>query len=142
MIQKFFARKKKEKLGLNEFLKNKPILLEEELSDFKFKIFADEAICTVIPGRGGDGKDSRIITRSITTGNYDGGNGGKGGDIIFKAVASVDCNLSQFSNHEFLSAEGKDGRNNYTKGKDAKNLQVALPVGTQVMQSKIDKRQK
>lgn len=121
-LQRFFARKQKEKLGINQFLKKKSIILEEELSDFKFKVFADEAICKVYAGKGGDGKQSRVITRIITTGNYDGGNGGKGGDIIFKAASNVDYNLSQFSNHEFFSAEGHDGRIKYTQGKMAKPL--------------------
>jgi len=96
-------------------------------------MFVDSAKVEVKAGRGGNGIISFRRERYIARGGPDGGDGGDGGDVIF--VASNNQNtLSKFRIHKELKAEnGRNGAKAKRHGKSGDDLEVFVPVGTQVL---------
>lgn len=92
--------------------------------------FVDKVSVTVEAGKGGDGKLSFRHEKFIDKGGPDGGDGGDGGHVIL--VASRNQNtLAAFRYQKELKAEpGQPGGKQRKHGKRAKNLLVAVPVGT------------
>lgn len=95
-------------------------------------MFVDTAKVIIRAGKGGNGAVSFRHEIYIPKGGPDGGDGGKGGDVIF--VASKDCNtLVDFKFQPKLIAEdGKAGSGQKSSGKSGKDLEVEVPVGTVV----------
>jgi GTP-binding protein len=93
--------------------------------------FIDKALVIVKAGDGGDGHLSFRHEKFIDKGGPDGGDGGKGGDVIL--VASRNQNtLSNFRFQKELTAEfGQPGGKTRKHGKNGKDLLVHVPVGTQ-----------
>ena len=94
--------------------------------------FIDTAEVRVVAGDGGNGRTSFRKEKFVDRGGPDGGDGGKGGDIVF--VASRNQNtLMNFRYHRELTAErGGDGGKTRKHGRGGKDLRVAVPVGTVV----------
>ncbi len=94
--------------------------------------FIDTATVRVAAGNGGNGRTSFRQEKFVDRGGPDGGDGGKGGDIVF--VASRNQNtLMNFRYHRELGAEhGGDGGKTRKHGRNGKDLEVAVPVGTVV----------
>ena len=94
--------------------------------------FIDTAEVRVVAGDGGNGRTSFRKEKFVDRGGPDGGDGGKGGDIVF--VASRNQNtLMDFRYHRELTAErGGDGGKTRKHGRGGKDLRVAVPVGTVV----------
>jgi len=92
--------------------------------------FVDKVTVTAIAGNGGDGKLSFRHEKFIAKGGPDGGDGGKGGDIVL--VASRNQNtLAAFRYRKELKAEaGHSGGKSRKHGRSAPDLLVAVPVGT------------
>jgi len=92
--------------------------------------FIDQAIITVTAGDGGNGSVSFRREKYVPAGGPDGGDGGKGGDVILE----TDPNLSTLSEFRFkrkFSAErGTDGSARNRIGKDGAALSIRVPVGT------------
>jgi GTP-binding protein len=95
-------------------------------------MFVDTAKVVIAAGKGGDGAVSFRHEIYIPKGGPDGGDGGKGGDVVF--VASKDCNtLIDFRFQPELRAEpGKNGSGQRSSGRSGKDLLVEVPVGTVV----------
>ncbi|MDO4730283.1 MAG: GTPase ObgE [Candidatus Saccharibacteria bacterium] len=95
-------------------------------------MFVDTAKVIIRAGKGGNGAVSFRHEIYIPKGGPDGGDGGKGGDVVF--VASKDCNtLVDFKFQPKLVAEdGKAGSGQKSSGKSGKDLEVEVPVGTVV----------
>jgi GTP-binding protein len=95
-------------------------------------MFVDTAKVIIRAGKGGNGAISFRREIYIPKGGPDGGDGGKGGDVVF--VASKDCNtLIDFRFQPKLIAEdGKAGSGQKSSGKSGKDLLVEVPVGTAV----------
>ncbi len=95
-------------------------------------MFVDIAKIRIKAGNGGDGAVS--FHRDIYTayGGPDGGNGGRGGSIVFQA----DSNLSTLSNFrykkKFFAANGQNGASGKKSGKSAEDLIIKVPYGTLV----------
>ncbi len=98
-------------------------------------MFVDTAKVIIRAGKGGNGAISFRREIYIPKGGPDGGDGGKGGDVVF--VASKDCNtLIDFRFQPKLIAEdGKAGSGQKSSGKSGKDLEVEVPVGTVVKRS-------
>lgn len=93
-------------------------------------MFADTAKIHLKAGRGGDGAVSFRREIYIPKGGPDGGNGGKGGDIIFVADKDTDT-LVDFRFNPLLAAEnGKNGAGSRSAGRSGENLILKVPVGT------------
>ena len=93
-------------------------------------MFVDTAKVLISAGKGGDGSVSFRHEIYVDKGGPDGGDGGKGGDVIF--VASEDTNtLADFRYNPNLKAEeGQNGSKANRRGKSGEDLRVKVPVGT------------
>lgn len=93
-------------------------------------MFVDTAKVIIQAGKGGDGAVSFRHEIYVDKGGPDGGDGGKGGDVIFKA--SEDTNtLADFRYKPELKAElGQNGSKANRRGKSGEDLIVKVPVGT------------
>lgn len=95
-------------------------------------MFIDRVKITLVAGNGGNGVVAWRREKYIPKGGPSGGNGGKGGSIIFKADANV-FSLEDYRNKRILKAEnGKSGGRNNQQGKTAKDLVLKVPCGTLV----------
>lgn len=95
-------------------------------------MFVDKARVSLKAGKGGDGAVSFRHEIYIPKGGPDGGDGGKGGDIIFRADKNTNT-LIDFRFTPILAAEnGKNGSGQRAAGRSGKNLIVDVPIGTVV----------
>lgn len=96
-------------------------------------MFVDEAKFSVVAGKGGDGCVSFRREKYIPKGGPDGGDGGRGGDVVFLAVDNIHT-LSDYRMQQVFSAEkGKQGEKNNRTGKSGEKLILPVPVGTQIL---------
>ena len=95
-------------------------------------MFIDKAVVLIKAGDGGNGIVSFRRERYVAYGGPDGGDGGRGGNVIF--VASRNQNtLASFRFQKELSAQnGKPGQDSDKHGRNGENLEVQVPVGTMV----------
>ena len=92
--------------------------------------FVDEAKIYVRAGHGGRGCVSFRREKFVPKGGPDGGDGGKGGDVIFRAAESHHTLLDlKYQQHQFAKNGGHGSGNNRT-GRSAEDLEVLVPVGT------------
>jgi GTPase len=95
-------------------------------------VFHDRARIHVRAGRGGDGGLSFRREKFVPKGGPDGGDGGRGGDIVLVADAAL-RDLSGFrAKRKFLAASGGNGRGTRKHGADGETIELTVPVGTQV----------
>ncbi|RLB10499.1 MAG: GTPase ObgE, partial [Deltaproteobacteria bacterium] len=94
--------------------------------------FLDEVVIKVKSGDGGNGCISFRREKYVPKGGPDGGDGGKGGDVILKANSGI-YSLSHFAFKKFFEAKrGAHGRGKNCSGKDGESLVLEVPVGTVV----------
>ncbi len=95
-------------------------------------MFIDVATVGLKAGKGGDGVVSFRHEKYIDKGGPDGGDGGRGGDIVFRATKRLNT-LVQFRYKPELSAEnGQPGSKRNKRGKTGESLIVDVPIGTVV----------
>lgn len=95
-------------------------------------MFYDEAQITVVAGRGGDGVVSFRRESMVPRGGPDGGNGGRGGDVILIVNRHLNT-LSPFRyQRRFVAPDGKPGRGKNQTGRSGKPLYISVPPGTVV----------
>jgi GTP-binding protein len=96
-------------------------------------MFHDRVNLTVIAGRGGDGSIHFRREKFVPKGGPDGGDGGRGGDVVF--VASPHRrDLSGFrSNQKVRAGRGGAGSGSLSTGEDGDDVVLDVPVGTQVL---------
>lgn len=99
-------------------------------------MFVDKAKVNLKAGKGGDGAVSFRHEIYIPKGGPDGGDGGKGGDIVFKADKDTDT-LIDFRFTPILTAEdGKNGSGQRAAGRSGRDLIIEVPIGTVVYKVK------
>ncbi len=98
-------------------------------------MFVDIAKIHIKAGNGGDGAVSFHREKYIASGGPDGGDGGKGGDIVFQA----DDNLSTLSDfrykRKYAAQSGQNGRGGRSSGKKAEDLVIRVPRGTVIKEA-------
>lgn len=95
-------------------------------------MFVDIAKIFVKAGDGGDGAVSFHREKYVAAGGPDGGDGGKGGDIVFVADSNM-SNLIDFKyKRKFAAEKGENGSKKRCSGKNAPDLIIKVPVGTVV----------
>lgn len=92
--------------------------------------FIDEAIITVQSGNGGRGCVSLRREKFIPRGGPDGGDGGKGGDIIFRTVSQKRTLYDFRYKKNFIAEKGGDGAGRLKTGKKGEDLIIEIPPGT------------
>jgi GTP-binding protein len=96
--------------------------------------FVDEATITVRSGKGGNGCASLRREANVPKGGPDGGDGGKGGDVILRGTDRL-MTLYDFRLHRhYFAKNGQQGMGRDRYGKAADDLYVDLPVGTLIYQ--------
>ena len=96
-------------------------------------MFHDRAQIHVQAGRGGDGGLSFRREKYVPKGGPDGGDGGRGGDVVVSVDASL-RDLSAFRRVRWVKAErGGNGRGTKKHGADGDDAALRVPVGTQVV---------
>ena len=95
-------------------------------------VFIDKAEIHVKAGDGGNGAVAFHREKYVASGGPDGGDGGKGGDVVFVIDDSL-ATLADFKyKRMYKAAKGSDGSGSRKNGKKAENLVVRLPRGTVV----------
>ena len=98
--------------------------------------FADTARIFIRSGKGGDGHISFRRELYVPAGGPDGGDGGKGGDLIFEVDKGMNT-LSDFRmKRKYAAGDGEEGGKKRCHGKDGKDLIVKVPYGTVVKEAK------
>ena len=101
--------------------------------------FIDEALLEARAGNGGAGCTSFRREKFIPRGGPDGGDGGKGGNIIFRVGPNLNT-LVNFRNQKYLIAKnGQSGSGNKKTGQDADDLVVMVPKGTVIFDALSEK---
>ena len=95
--------------------------------------FLDQAKIFIRSGAGGPGAVSFRREKYIEYGGPDGGDGGKGGDIIFEAVAGLNTLIDFRYAQHFKAQRGIPGAGKDRTGAGGKDLVIEVPVGTQVI---------
>lgn len=96
-------------------------------------MFVDTALVKVVAGRGGNGALSFRHEKFVDKGGPDGGDGGRGGDVVFVASSNVNT-LADFRMRQELRAEdGGAGGKQQKHGRSGRELIVSVPVGTLVL---------
>ena len=95
-------------------------------------MFVDTAKIYIKAGDGGDGAVSFHREKYVAAGGPDGGDGGRGGNVVFVA----DTNLSTLADfrykRKYLAKKGENGRGGRCRGKNAEDLIIRVPLGTLV----------
>jgi GTP-binding protein len=96
--------------------------------------FIDEAKIFVKSGDGGDGCLSFRREKYIEFGGPDGGNGGKGGDIIIEGTKSLNTLVDYRFQKHFKAQKGRGGAGRNRTGAAGKDMILKIPVGTEILQ--------
>jgi len=95
--------------------------------------FLDQAKIFVRSGAGGPGAVSFRREKFIEYGGPDGGNGGKGGDIIFETVAGLNTLIDFRYTQHFRAPRGMGGSGSNRTGAGGDDLVIKVPIGTQIL---------
>ena len=95
--------------------------------------FLDQAKIFVRSGAGGPGAVSFRREKFIEYGGPDGGDGGKGGDIVFEAVPGLNTLIDFRYTQHFRAPRGKGGAGSNRTGAGGDDLVIKIPVGTQIL---------
>ena len=95
--------------------------------------FLDQAKIYIRSGAGGPGAVSFRREKYVEYGGPDGGNGGKGGDIVFEAVQGLNTLIDFRYAQHFRAKRGGHGMGRDRTGRGAEDLVIKVPVGTQVL---------
>ena len=94
--------------------------------------FVDKARIIIKAGNGGDGCASFHREKYVSHGGPDGGDGGRGGNVVFLADENMNTLLDFKFARFFRAQNGENGRGNMQYGKSGENLVIKVPVGTRV----------
>ncbi len=95
--------------------------------------FLDQAKIFVVSGTGGDGAVSFRREKFVEYGGPDGGDGGKGGDIIFECVDGLNTLIDFRYTQHFKAKRGAHGMGRNRTGPGGDDLLIKVPVGTQIL---------
>ena len=95
-------------------------------------MFVDTAKVYIKAGKGGNGAISFRHEIYIPKGGPDGGDGGKGGDVVFIASKDSDTLIDFRFQPKLIAEDGKAGSGQKSSGKSGKDLEVKVPIGTVV----------
>tara|TARA_B100001057_G_scaffold313910_1_gene314032 strand:+ start:178 stop:1161 length:984 start_codon:yes stop_codon:yes gene_type:complete len=96
--------------------------------------FLDQIKIYVKAGNGGDGSPSFRREKFIEYGGPDGGDGGNGGSVILKAVQNLNTLIDYRYQQHHKAKRGENGAGQNRTGKSGKNLNLKVPLGTQVFE--------
>ena len=98
-------------------------------------MFIDSAKIYIKAGDGGDGCVSFHREKYVAAGGPDGGDGGKGGDIVFQADDNISSLINFQYKRKYIAERGKDGGSRNWTGKDGQDLIIKVARGTVVRET-------
>jgi len=101
-------------------------------------MFIDQAKIKLKAGDGGPGCVSFRREKFIPKGGPDGGDGGKGGDVVFEAVDDLDTLIDFFGQHVLRAKKGNHGSGANRSGLDGADLVIPVPPGTLIYDEDYD----
>lgn len=102
-------------------------------------MFADSAKIIIKSGKGGDGHVSFRREKYVPNGGPDGGDGGKGGDVIFAVDEGMNTLADYRHRRKFAAQPGEDGKKRNCYGKKGEDLVLKVPAGTIIRDAQTDK---
>ncbi len=102
-------------------------------------MFVDRAKILIRSGKGGDGCVSFRREPFVPEGGPDGGNGGKGGDVIIQADENLRTLMDFRYKRKYEAENGQNGMRKKRFGKDGQDLVIKVPVGTMVIDEETGK---
>ena len=102
-------------------------------------MFADRARIYVRSGKGGDGHVSFRREKYVPNGGPDGGDGGRGGDVIFQVDEGLNT-LTDFRHvRKYKAVDGQEGGKRNCRGKDGEDIIIKVPEGTVIKEAESGK---
>lgn len=95
-------------------------------------LFRDEAEILVVSGKGGDGCCSFRREKYVPHGGPDGGDGGRGGDVVIQADPGVTTLMDHYRRRRYQADNGQPGGPKQKTGRNGQDCIVRVPVGTLV----------
>jgi GTP-binding protein len=95
--------------------------------------FLDQAKIYLKSGDGGDGVTAFRREKFVPNGGPDGGDGGRGGDIVFEAVENLNTLIDFRYSQHFRAKKGDNGSGSDKTGAAAPTLNIKVPIGTQIL---------
>ena len=92
--------------------------------------FVDKVTIEVRAGKGGDGAVAFHREKYVAAGGPDGGDGGRGGDIVFKADGNMSTLMDFRYKRKFVAGDGQNGQGKRCSGKDGESIVLRVPRGT------------
>ncbi|MGN1088813.1 MAG: GTPase ObgE, partial [Huintestinicola sp.] len=98
-------------------------------------MFVDKAVIKIKAGDGGDGAVSFHREKYVAAGGPDGGDGGKGGDIVFEADTNLSTLIDFRYKRKFAAERGQNGSSRNCTGRNAPDLVIKVPMGTVIREA-------
>ena len=102
-------------------------------------MFADRAKIIIKSGKGGDGHVSFRREKYVPNGGPDGGDGGKGGDVIFVVDKGLNTLVDFRHRRKFAAGAGEEGGKKNCHGKNGEDLILKVPEGTVIKDAETEK---
>lgn len=102
-------------------------------------MFIDKTKIFVKSGRGGDGSVSFRREKYVPLGGPDGGDGGKGGNVVFKVESGMTTLLDFKYRRKFIAEDGVKGGSSRSYGRDGEALCIKVPLGTIIREESTNK---
>ena len=99
-------------------------------------MFIDIAKIRIASGKGGDGKVGFHREKYVAAGGPDGGDGGRGGSVVFKVDDNLSTLLDFRYKKKYVAPNGENGMGKRMKGKDGADLVIRVPRGTIIRDQK------
>ncbi|MBR1703286.1 MAG: GTPase ObgE [Lachnospiraceae bacterium] len=98
-------------------------------------MFADRARIYVRSGKGGDGHVSFRREKYVPNGGPDGGDGGRGGDVIFEVDEGLNTLIDFRHVRKYKAVDGEEGGKKNCRGKDGSDIVIKVPEGTVIKEA-------
>lgn len=102
-------------------------------------MFADRARIYVRSGKGGDGYVSFRREKYVPNGGPDGGDGGRGGDVIFVVDEGLNTLIDFRNIRKYKAGDGESGDKKNCRGKDGQDIVIKVPQGTVIKEAESGK---
>ena len=102
-------------------------------------MFADRATISIRSGKGGDGHVSFRRELYVPNGGPDGGDGGRGGDVIFEVDEGLNTLQDYRHRRKYAAKDGEPGGKKRCHGKDADDIVLKVPEGTVIKEAESGK---
>lgn len=102
-------------------------------------MFVDKAKIFIKAGKGGNGAISFRREKYVAAGGPDGGDGGRGGSVVFVADKSVNTLIDFRYKRKYAAENGGNGRDANRNGKNGADLEIKVPVGTLIKDTETER---